>query len=149
MRPTSPVTLAVAALLGALVGGLVPAVYELAGAIVPSVGWSAVVTLSFLAALLLTLAASTWRTLHRRREVIESQRAVALLLLGKASALAGALVAGGYLAFALTFAGQAGAALPRERLVHGLLAALAALAVAVGGVLLERACRDPGFDLRQ
>lgn len=147
MRPTTAVSLAVTALIGALLGGLVPAGFELAGAITPTVAWSGVVTLAFLAILLLTLAANTWRTLHRRRLTVDPQRAVGLLLLGRASALAGSLVAAGYLAFALTFLGSADAALPRERLVRGLLAALAAGAVLIGGLLLERACRVPEADL--
>ncbi len=147
MRATTAATLAATALAGALLGGLVPAGFQFFGAIAPSVAWSSVVVLAFLAALLLALAASTWSTVQRRRLRVEPQRAVALLLLAKASALAGALVAGGYTAFALTYLGQTEAALPRERLVHGLLAALAAVAMAVGGVLLERACRVPRSDV--
>ncbi|CAN5889533.1 hypothetical protein BH20ACT6_BH20ACT6_18950 [soil metagenome] len=146
MRPTSAATLAATALLGALLGGLVPAAFELAGAIAPTVPWSAAVALAFLAALLLALAASTWRTLHRRRLRIEAGRAVALLVLGRAAALSGALVAGGYLAFGLTYIGRIDAALPRERLVHGLVAALAAAALAASGIMLERACRVPDSD---
>jgi len=146
MRPTSVAALAATAVIGALLGGLVPAGFALVGAIAPTVPWSTAVALGFLAALLLALAANTWRTLHRRGLRVDPGRAVALLLLGRAAALSGALVAGGYLAFALTFAGRAETTLPRERLVHGLVAALAAVAMVVGGVLLERACRVPGHN---
>ena len=143
---TSAVALAVATLVGALIGGLVPAVGEQLVGTAPTVRWTAVGALAFLATVLGGLAWTTWRTLHRSRLRIESTRAVNLLVLGKASALAGAFVAGGYLAFALTYAGQSDLALPRERLIRGIAAAIAAAAVCLGGLLLERACRVPGGD---
>lgn len=132
-----------AALVGALAGGLVPPLVERAGGTPPTVSWTSVLTLGFVAVVLFALAGTTWHTLHRRRERIDHQRAVNLLVLGKASALAGAAVAGAYLAFALSFANQTDVPLPRERLVHGLLAALGAAGVAGGGVALERSCRVP------
>lgn len=144
VRTTSAASLAVAALLGALAGGSVPEIWERYGAVAPTVSWTAVLALAFLAAVLLGLAVATWRALHRRHQRIDPQRAVNLLVLGKASGLAGAVVTGGYLAYALVFAGETDVALPRERFVHGLLAALAGVAVVVGGLLLERACRVPG-----
>ena len=143
---TSAVALAVATLVGALIGGLVPAVSEQLVGTAPTVRWTAVGALAFLATVLGGLAWTTWRTLHRSRLRIESTRAVNLLVLGKASALAGAFVAGGYLAFALTYAGQSDLALLRERLIRGIAAAIAAAAVCIGGLLLERACRVPGGD---
>jgi len=146
VRPTSAVTLAAVAITGGLVGGLVPPLVEGSGETVPSVSWTAVLALGFFAAVLVGLARATYRTLHGGRGRLDGNRAVNLLVLGKASALAGAFSAGGYLAFALTYAADTDVALPRERFVHGLFAALAAAAVVVGGVLLERACRVPDDD---
>ena len=150
LRPTSAAALAVAALIGGLAGGLVPPLVQRTGGIVPTVSWANVFALAFWAAVLVALAVSTFRTVHasrqRDRARMDSQRAVNLLVLGKASALAGAVVAGGYLAFGLTFASQADVALPRERLVHGLAAAATGVAVLAGGLLLERSCRVPGDD---
>lgn len=120
-----------------------PPLVERAGGIAPTVSWASVLALVFLAVVLLALAATTRRTVERHPRRLEPHRAVNLLVLGKASALAGALIAGGYLAFALTFVGETDAALPRERFVRGLLAAGAGAALAVGGLLLERACRVP------
>jgi Protein of unknown function (DUF3180) len=133
---------------GLLVGGLVGPLFEAAGRQPPRVPWSGVLILVFLAAVLLALARTTWRTLRGpagavRR--IEPQRAVMLLALGRASALGGAALFAGYSAFALGFLGD-DAPLPRERLVRGLLTAAAALLVAAGGLLLERSCRVPGAD---
>jgi hypothetical protein len=146
MRPTSAAALAVAALVGLLVGGSVAPLFEAAGRQAPRVPWSGVLILVFLAAVLLALARTTWRTLRRPAgggRLIEPQRAVMLLALGRASALGGAALFAGYLAFALGFLGD-DARLPEERLVRGLLTALAAALVTAGGLLLERACRVPG-----
>jgi len=142
MRPTSAPALAIAALLGVLVGGSVEPLVQRAGGVAPTVPWSAVLTMVFTALVLAGLAVSIWRSLRRPGPRIESQRAVTLLLLGTACALAGAAVAGGYLAFALGYLGD-DAALPRERVVRGLFASAAAVLVAAGGLLLERACQVP------
>ena len=62
-------------------------------------------------------------------------------MLAKACAVTGALVAGAYLGYAVSWLGLTDAALARERVVHSLLAALAAALLVVGSLLLERACR--------
>ena len=97
----------------------------------------------------LILVAAGWRTgvLHAsaiqvRRERIEPQRAVAFLVLGKASALAGALVAGGA-GFALMFLTRLDAAAPRDRVIRSALAVIAGIVLCVMGLLLERACKVP------
>ena len=77
---------------------------------------------------------------------MEPRRAVAFLVLGKASALAGALVAGGYLGFALNFLTRLDAASPRDRVIRSAVAVVAGIALMVGGLLLERACKVPGSD---
>jgi hypothetical protein len=106
----------------------------------PTVGWLPVVTLGFVAAVIGGVAWSTYR-LHRRRERLEPHKAVNRLVLGKACAVTGALVAGGYLGYAISWIGLTDAALARERVVHSLLAALAGALLVVGSLLLERACR--------
>ena len=77
---------------------------------------------------------------------MEPQRAVAFLVLGKASALAGALVAGGYLGFALNFLTRLDAATPRDRVIRSAVAVVAGVALMVAGLLLERACKVPDSD---
>ena len=61
------------------------------------------VGLVLVAALVGGLAYSTHQRIQVRHERIDPQRAVAFLVLGKASALAGAVVGGGYLAYGLMF----------------------------------------------
>ena len=144
MRPTAAPALAVAALVGVLVGGSVQPLCEAAGVIVPTVPWSTILTLIFVAAVVLTLAWTTSRSLRRASGArpLEPQRAVTLLVFGRACALGGAAILGGYLAFGLGYLGDDGV-LPRERLVRGLAAAAAAAVVVAGGLLLERSCQVP------
>jgi xanthosine utilization system XapX-like protein len=145
LRTTAATTLAIVGLIGLAVGGVIRPLIERGNGVAPTVPWAASMTLAFLAAVLGGLAWTTYRTIHQHRRRIEPQRAVNLLVFGKASALAGAAVAGGYLGYALSWIDSADdAALPRERLVHSLVACAAAAAVMAGGLLLERACRVPG-----
>lgn len=111
--------------------------------IAPQVQWSSVIVLLAAAAIVLVLANATYRTLHRDRRRMDVHRAVRFLLLAKASALVGAIVAGGYLGFAVEFVDQLDVQLPQERVVRSVSAAIAAVLLVVGGLLLERACRVP------
>ena len=143
IRTTAPSQLAVCAAIGAALGWFaVPLLDRLRG-VVPSVPWSAVLALAFIAAVLGGTAWITFRAIHRRRERIDPQRAVNLLVLAKASALAGAVVAGGYLGFAAHYVDNLDIALPRERVTRSVLAAAGAVLVCIGGLLLELALRVP------
>jgi hypothetical protein len=77
---------------------------------------------------------------------MDPRRAVNLLLLAKAAALAGAVFAGGYLGFALHFIDNMDVDLPRERVIRSASAAVASIVVMISGLLLERACRVPRGD---
>jgi hypothetical protein len=138
--------LGVAALFGGLAGWLVVVTANAFEAIPPRIPWSAPIGLVVLGALVGALAWSTHQRLQVRRERIEPQRAVAFLVLGKASALAGAVVAGGYLGFALMFLARIDAATPRDRVIRSAVAVVAGLALMVAGLRLERACKVPGAD---
>jgi len=144
LRTTPAAALAVTAVAGLAAGGAIRPLVERGGGVAPAVTWAAPLTLLAFALLLLGLARVTYAAIHQRRERMEPHRAVNLLVLAKASAFSGAAVAGAYLGFALSFAGEWDAALPRERVIRSLAACLAALALTVGGLLLERACRVPG-----
>jgi len=146
IKITPPRALAVAALFGALAGWLVVAAANSFDLVAPQVPWTAPVGIFLIAALVGVIAYTTYQRIHVRRQRIEPQRAVAFLVLGKASALAGALVAGGYLTYALMFITRLDAAAPRDRVIKSAVAAVAGVALAVAGLLLERACRVPKSD---
>lgn len=135
--------LVVAALFGGLAGWLLAVTTQALNVVPPSIPWSAPVGLVVVAALVGAIAWSTHQQIQVRRERMESSRAVAFLVLGKASALGGALVAGGYLGFALNFVTRFDAEGPRERVIRSLVSIVGGVALAVAGLLLERACRVP------
>jgi hypothetical protein len=68
------------------------------------------------------------------------------LVLAKSCALAGAMVAGGYLGYALSWVGISEAQLAGQRIARSLLAGLASVLIVIGSLLLERACRVRGDD---
>ena len=146
MTTTSATALAIAAVFGALAGWLVVVVANALDLVAPYVPWTAPAALVVIAALVGALAWSTYQRIQVRKERVEPERAVAFLVLGKASALAGAVIAGGYLAFALMFVNRFDAAAPRERVIRALVAVVVAVGLTVAGLLLERACRVPDGD---
>ncbi len=143
---TSPRALVVAALFGAVGGWLVVVVANAFDLTAPQVPWTAPVGLILIAALVGVLAYATHQRIQVRRERMLPERAVAFLVFGKASALAGAVVAGGYLVFAVMFVTRFDAEGPRERVIRSAIAVLAGVALLVAGLLLERACKVPGVD---
>jgi small-conductance mechanosensitive channel len=151
IRTTGPGPLVVFALVGLVPGWLLrPVSIRLNGA-APTVGWTPVLALFLVAVILGAVAWATYRSLHRRGERIEPHRAVNRLVLAKSCALAGAMVAGGYFGYALSWVGVTEANLAGERLVRSLLAGTASVLIVTGSLLLERACRvrrGGGRDLR-
>jgi hypothetical protein len=107
----------------------------------PTVGWVPVLALLFLAVVVAAVARSTSRLLHRRHEHLEPHQAVNRLVLGKACALAGSLVGGGYFGYALSWARLTNSVLARQRVLHSVLAGVAAVLLVIASLLLERACR--------
>jgi small-conductance mechanosensitive channel len=135
--------LLVAALFGGLAGWLVVVTANAFDVLPPRIPWTAPIGLAVFAALVGALAWSTHQRLQVRRERMEPQRAVAFLALGKASALAGAAVAGGYLGFALMFLTRIDAATPRDRVIRAAVAVVAGVGLMIAGLRLERACKVP------
>lgn len=146
VKTTSWTTLLIAAVFGALGGWLIVVISGALDLVAPYVPWTAPAALAVIAALVGALAWSTHQRIQVRHERIEPERGVAFLVLGKASALAGALVAGGYLSFALLFLGRWDAEGPRERVIRSLVAVVVAAGLCIAGLLLERACKVPGGD---
>ncbi len=114
----------------------------------PVIATWTVVVVFLLAAGVGYVAWRTWRILQRptRRgvEPLLPYQAVNRLLLGKAAAMVGAMVLGGYAGFAIAHLGITPTELSRQRLVRSGLASFGGLLLLVAGLMLERACRVRG-----
>lgn len=143
MRPTAARTLVVWGAVGLALGAAVHPLCDRLGVVPPLVSAPQPLALLLLAGILGYVAWVTHRVVHVRRERLEVHQAVNRFVLGRASALVGALVGGGYLGYALTWIGDP-AELADERLVRSLVAAGCAVLAMVAGILLERACRVRG-----
>ena len=145
VRVTGPGPLVAFGVVG-LVGGwsLHPLSLRL-GFVEPSVPAAAIGALFFVAALVAGSAYLTRRVVRGNRAALEHHQAVNRLVLGKACALVGALVAGGYLGFALAQLGVEGPAAD-ARLWRSLVAGVGGLSVCGAALLLELACRVPPRD---
>jgi membrane protease YdiL (CAAX protease family) len=143
VRPTQIRSLFALFIVGGVLGYAFVRISIAVNGVAPQIQWTSVIVLLAAAAIVLVLANSTYRTLHRERKRMDAHRAVRFLLLAKASALVGAIVAGSYLGFAVHFVDQLDVALPQTRVIRSVCAAIAAVLLVVGGLLLERACRIP------
>ena len=140
LRTTGPGLIAGWALTGLVLGRLVrPVLIEL-DRTAPGVGWVQAAVLYLVAAILFGVARATHRALRLQAQLLRPHEAVNRLVLAKACALVGALSAGAYLGYALSWVG-ASAELGDERIVMSLVAAGGAVLTVVGSLLLERACR--------
>jgi hypothetical protein len=142
LRSTGPGPLVVAGVLGLVVGWAVRPVCLRLGYAEPDVSFTAVAGLFFVAAIIGGTAYVTRRTVRAHRPDLAHHQAVNRLVLGKACALAGALVLGGYVGYALAQLGVGDPA-AGTRFWHSVLAALGAAAITAAALLLELACRVP------
>ncbi len=140
LRTTRPGLLVACAVVGLVLGWLVRPVAVWADATAPRVTWLPVLALYLVALILGAAARATYRALHQRRQPLPAHQAVNRLVLAKSSAITGALVAGGYLGYALTWSGV-DAELSGERVLRSVVAAGGAGLVTAAALLLERACR--------
>lgn len=140
LSPTSARGLVILGSVGLVAGWLVRPVSERLGRTAPIVTWGQPIALFFVAAVLGGTAWVTWRAVHVRRERLPSHQAVNRLVLARACAFVGALVAGLYAGYAVSWIGMQ-AELADQRAWRSGTAALAGLAICVTGLLLERACR--------
>ncbi|MDR1808632.1 MAG: DUF3180 family protein [Propionibacteriaceae bacterium] len=148
LAPIRWTTLLAALVLGAALGWLGVTVLNALGHRQPSPAWLVAAGLAFGGG---AAAAGAWFA-HQRFHVLhrypDPARGLALTALAKACALAGALLAGVYLALALTNLPRWAVAAAHQRVVRGLVTAAAAIVLSVGGKLLERECqtRHPGSE---
>lgn len=143
LQTTPPLAIFVAALFGGLTAWLIVVVARAMGTSPPQVPWTAPVAVILIALGVGVLAWQTYQRIHRLRLRMDPQRAVSFLVLGKASALGGGLVGGGYLVYALMFLARIDGESPRERVILSLIAVAGGAGLTIAGLLLERACKVP------
>lgn len=145
LRPITGRALAVCAVVGLVVGWLFHLVGVRLTGQAPMVSWLQALTLVLVAGIMSFLAGHTWRTVQVRGRRLEPDRAVNRLVLARACALAGALVAAGYVGFAISWLGDP-SDLADRWILRSLVAAAGATVATVASLVLERACRTPGGD---
>lgn len=145
MRPVTARALTAVAVVG-LVGGWAshPAIDRLTGQ-PPLVAWTQSLALVLVGAIMSFLAWHTWTTVQVRGEWLDPQRAVNRLVLARACALGGALVAAGYVGYAVSWLGD-GSQRADQWILRAGVAALGAGTVTLASLVLERACRADGGD---
>lgn len=140
LRPTSPGSVTAWAVVGLVCGWLLHPVAESIRGTAPVVTWIQPLTLLLVAAIMGWTAWVTHRAVQVRHERLLPHQAVNRLVLARACALVGALLAGGYLGYAVSWLGI-DAELAEQRIVRSLVAAAGGALICVGALLLERACR--------
>jgi len=141
LAPVSPAALTGWAVAGLIGGWLLHPLAERISGVAPLVTWVQPLVLGLIAAILGGTAWITHRQLHVRRERVEAYRAVNRLVLARACSLVGALLAGGYAGYAVSWLGMGDNPLAGDRLVRSLVAGAAGIAIVVTARLLEHACR--------
>jgi hypothetical protein len=138
---TGPGPLLALGLVGLVLGwALRPVAIDVRGA-APTVGWVPVLALFLVAVIVGATAWATHRSLHVHGVRLPPHQAVNRLVLAKSCALAGALVAGAYFGYALSWVGVTEGDLAGQRLVRSVSAGVASVLLVAASLALERACR--------
>jgi hypothetical protein len=147
LRPTSARALTVCVVVGLVAGWAIhPLMARVAGR-PPLVSWVQALALVLVAAIMAFLAWHTWQTVQVRHERLDPQRAVNRLVLARACALGGALVAAGYVGYAVSWLGDQ-SQLADRWILRSLVAAAGGAGVTLASLVLERACRTGGDEPR-
>lgn len=146
LAPMPPGPIGAALVLGLIGGWALHPVSEAWLSRTPSVGWVQVGVLWFLGGALVVAARTTARALAATPRGLTPQQAVNRLVMARACALVGGLVAGGYAGFAIGWIGTGASELLVGRLARPGLAAVAGIVILVASLALELACRAPGDD---
>ncbi len=142
LRPTSGRVLALSSAVGLVVGWSGHLVVQRVTGETPRVAWVQPLGLLLVAVIIGVLAWHTWRVVQVGGRRLEPQQALNRLVLGRACAVAGALVAGFYLGFAIGWLGDP-TRLAERGMTRSVVAFAAAMAVLVASLALESACRTP------
>jgi hypothetical protein len=143
LRPTNPATLLVAGLAAAAASALLVSHYY---GDIPSIPWLPAFTVFAIAIAEVVLARTTKARIDRRPGAapVQALAVARYVVLAKASSLAGSIFAGLYLGLLLWLLAQRGRLTAAgDDIAPTVAGVVAALALIVAGLLLERACRVP------
>jgi hypothetical protein len=143
LRPMSPAALSIFAAVGLIAGWVFHQLTDTPTGVPPQVPWVQPLALFLVACILLGTAWSTRRTIAQHPARLSPHQAVNRLVLARACAYVGALVAGVYIGYAVSWLGVSGGDLAGSRILRSACAGVAGILIVVGGLLLERACRVP------
>lgn len=144
LTPIRPGPLVALGVVGAVVGWAFRDLVDAYGTASP-VSWLQVAALAFLAAALGGVAWQTRRMVRSTEVTLDPQRMVNRLVLARAATVVGALLAGGYVGYGLTWL-DAHPDLVLPRVGVAVAAAVAGVTVLLAGKSLEWACRVPNQD---
>ena len=149
MQKTKISTLLLVAGTTALVGWLLVVGLERRGTYLPHVPWIVDVALVGLAGAVYWAGWAVRSYLKGRRPSLDPLRAARTLVLAKAAALTGSLLAGWYLAQVLAVLGDLGIEARRDKAVAAGVAVLCAVVLVVVGLVVEKFCQLPPEDTEQ
>jgi hypothetical protein len=148
VRPTRVRSLAVVCAVATALGWLLQRMLRNSGRDMPPVPWTAAIGLLLVACLVYSAAVPVRRLTNGSpgAKPVDPLRAARTAVLGKATAYAGALVLGWYLAQLVLLVPDLDISARRSEALRAAVTALAALTVAVAGLVAERMCRVPPDD---
>ncbi|PFG44401.1 uncharacterized protein DUF3180 [Isoptericola jiangsuensis] len=146
MRRTRVRTLAGLTLLVAVGGAAVLRLLEGRGTYLPGAAWVEVVALVLLACLVLWAGWGVRAYLRGDRPSLDGLRAARTFAMAKAAAYTGALLAGRYAAAVIVVLPQLEVEARRDQAIVSGVAALAAVGLAVVGLVVEKFCQLPPPD---
>ncbi|MBE7699190.1 DUF3180 domain-containing protein [Oerskovia sp. Sa1BUA8] len=146
MQRTKVTTLLLVTVVTTVVGWLVVVGLERRGTYLPRVPWIVDVALVGLAVAVFWAGWAVRSYLKGRRPSLDPLRAARTLVLAKAAALTGSLLAGWYLAQVVAVLGDLAIEPRREKAVAAGVAALSAVVLAVVGLVVETFCQVPPED---
>lgn len=138
--------LVLVALAAALVGRVVLGLVTSGGGAVGRIAWPVHATLVLLTGLVLWAGWAVRQYTRGRRPSLSGLRAARTLVLAQSAAITGSVLVGWYAAHVLLVARDLDIAVLRSKAVVAGLAALAALALVVAGLVVEAWCRVRGGD---
>ncbi|MBD7951324.1 MULTISPECIES: DUF3180 domain-containing protein [Oerskovia] len=146
MQRTKVTTLLLVTVATTLIGWFVVVGLERRGTYLPHVPWIVDVALVALAAAVFWAGWAVRSYLKGRRPSLDPLRAARTLVLAKAAALTGSLLAGWYLAQVVAVLGDLAIEARRDRAIAAGVAALCAVVLAVVGLVVEKFCQVPPDD---